>query len=278
MPRWAQWAVVIASLVYALLFVRFEWSGAAAYVLALQPTVLTFVITSSWLAAAFVFLLPMYFVIGQATAGDLQYQPFVALDHAMPSSPAWIFVYASLYFCAFILPLVVVRGDELFTQTMKAFLFVMLASYVGFWFYPTTAPRIERASVDGFAEWCLQSFYDIDQPYGCFPSLHVAYSFVGALACYRLHRGLGLAATAWAILIGVSTIYTKQHFVVDAIAGALLGAAAYGVFLRGRPREPVAPDFTDGAPRRALAVVGGYAAAIGGFWLAYQLGLGPVSR
>lgn len=273
MPRWAQWAAVIASLVYALLFVRFEWSGGAAYALALLPTVLTYLITSSWLAAAFVFLLPMYFVIGQATAGELHYQPFVALDHAMPLSPAWIFVYASLYFCAFILPLVIVRGDELFRQTMKAFLFVMMASYVGFWVYPTTAPRIERASVAGFAEWCLQSFYDIDQPYGCFPSLHVAYSFVGALACYRLHRGLGIAAAAWATLIGVSTIYTKQHFVVDAIAGALLGIAAYAVFLRGRPREPVDASFTDAAPQRALAVVGGYGAAIAGFWIAYQLGL-----
>ena len=32
--RLAEWTAVIASLVYALLFVRFQWGGAAAYVLA----------------------------------------------------------------------------------------------------------------------------------------------------------------------------------------------------------------------------------------------------
>ena len=276
--RVAEWALVIVSLIYALLFVRFQWGGLAAYVLALLPCFLAYVVARTLLAAAFMFLLPVYFVIGQWTANDHHYRPFIALDHAMPLTPAWIAVYASLYMCAFLLPLVVVRGNELFRQTLKAFLFVMLISYVGFWFYPTVAPRVEKTTVDGFAEWTLQLFYDIDQPYGCFPSLHVAYSFVGALASFRMHRGVGMAAALWAALIGVSTVYTKQHFVVDAIAGAALGLVAYAVFLRGRPRLPVADVDRDLAPRRAIYVATGYFVAVGIFWAAYQLGLGPVSR
>lgn len=278
MPRWAEWAIVLASLGYALLFVRFQWGGAPAYVLALLPTALTYVVARSLLAAAFVFLLPVYFVIGQATAGWPHHQPFIWLDRAMPLSPAWMFVYGSLYGCAFILPLVVVRGYELSRQALKAYLFVMLLSYAGFFVYPTVAPRIEQASVRGFAEWSLQLFYRIDQPYGCFPSLHVAYSFVGALTCYRVHRGLGQVAAVWAVLIAISTVYTKQHFVVDAVAGGLLGAAAYGLFLRGRPRGPVAAVDRDLAPRRALSVAAAYVVVIGVLWTAYRLGLGPVTR
>ena len=275
--RAVQWAFIIASLVYALLYARFEWGGAAAYVLALSPAVLAWVVSGTWLAAAFMFLLPMYFIIGQWTVSDRHYQPFIWLDHAMPLWPAWIAIYASLYMCAFILPLVVVRGRELLRQSLKAYLFVMLVSYVGFWFYPTVAPLTEKTTVNGFAEWSLQLFYDIDQPYGCFPSLHVAYAFVGALACYRMHRAVGTAASLWAVLIGLSTVYTKQHFVVDAIAGGILGMTAYWLFLRGRPREPVADIDRRVAPRRAMYVVMAYVATIGAFWGGYMLGLGPPS-
>ena len=263
---------------FALLFVRFEWGGAAAYLLALLPVLLAYIAAGTWLAAAFMFLLPMYFIIGQLTAGDPHYQPFIWLDHAMPLWPAWIAVYGSLYMCAFLLPLVVVRGRELFRQSLKAYLFVMLVLYVGFWFYPTIAPLTEKTTVTGFAEWSLQLFYDIDQPYGCFPSLHVAYSFVGALACHRMHRSVGVAASLWSVLIGLSTVYTKQHFVVDAIAGGILGIAAYWLFLRGWPREPVEQIDRRLAPRRSLYVVAAYIAVIGGFWIAYQLGLGTPSR
>lgn len=278
MSRPVQWAIIIASLVYALLAARFDWGGPAAYVLALLPVLLAYIASGTWLAAAFMFLLPMYFIIGQWTAGDPHYQPFIWLDHAMPLWPAWIAVYGSLYMCAFLLPLVVVRGRELFRQSLKAYLFVMLVSYVGFWLYPTVAPLTEKTIVTGFAEWSLQLFYDIDQPYGCFPSLHVAYSFVGALACYRMHRGVGVAASLWSVLIGLSTVYTKQHFVVDAIAGGILGIAAYWLFLSGRPREPVEDLDRRMAPRRSLYVIAAYVVVIGVFWTAYQLGLGTPSR
>jgi membrane-associated phospholipid phosphatase len=272
------WAAVIASLIYALLFVRFSWGGGAAYLLALLPTVLATLVARSLLAGAFVFLLPVYFVIGQVTASWPHYQPFIWLDHSMPLAPGWILVYGSLYMCGFLLPLAVVRGQELFRQTMKSYLFVMAVSYLGFLLYPTVAPRQEPVAIEGFASWSLQVFYDIDQPYGCFPSLHVAYSIVGALACYRMHRGLGRAAGAWAALIGISTVYTKQHFVIDAIVGAALGAVAYALFLRGRPREPIATADHALAPRRAWYVAGAYVVVIGLFWMAYRLGFGPGSR
>jgi membrane-associated phospholipid phosphatase len=278
MTRTAQWALIIASLVYALLYARFEWGGAAAYLLALLPVVLVYMVSGTWLASAVMILLPMYFFIGRWTERFPHYQPFTWLDNAMPLWPAWIAVYGSLYLCAFILPLVVVRGRELFRQSMKAYLFVMLVSYVGFWLYPTVAPRVDQASVDGFAEWALQLFYDIDQPYGCFPSLHVAYSFVGALACYRMHRGVGRAASAWSILIGLSTVYTKQHFAVDAIAGGVLGVTAYWMFLKGWPREAVADGDRRRAPVRSLYVAAGYLVVIGIMWTAYRLGFGTPSR
>jgi membrane-associated phospholipid phosphatase len=78
-------------------------------------------------------------------------------------------------------------------------------------------------------------------------------------------------------LIGVSTVYTKQHYVVDAIAGAALGVIAYLVFLRAEP--PLAAPALDQrlAPLRSAYAVGAYGLLIALFWMAYQLGLGPVT-
>lgn len=77
--RLAEWAAVIASLVYALLFVRFQWGGAAAYLLALLPCLLAYLVARTLLASAFMFPLPMYFVIGQWTASWPHYQPSMDL-------------------------------------------------------------------------------------------------------------------------------------------------------------------------------------------------------
>ena len=276
--RLAVWTLTVAALVYALSFEYFSWGPNAAYVLALLPAALVYLLSRSMLAVAFVVLMPAYFLIGQLTASGPHHQPFTWFDRALPLMPSWMFVYGSFYMCAFLLPLMVARGREMFHQALKAYLFVMLVSYAGFWFYPTVAPRVEMATVNGFAEWSLQLFYDLDQPYGCFPSLHVAYSFVGAFACYRVHRRTGLLALAWSVLIGVSTVYTKQHFAVDAAAGAVLGAMSYPLFFRGRPSVPVSDVDRERAPVRAAGVAAAYLSLVGGLWVAYQLGLGPVSR
>jgi membrane-associated phospholipid phosphatase len=123
----------------------------------------------------------------------------------------------------------------------------------------------------GFAAWSLRLLYTLDPPYNCFPSLHVAYSFVSALTCYRVHRGVGVVAVVWAALIGISTLYTKQHYVVDVVAGALSAWVAYLVFLRSYPSDAVAESDRRRAPWRALAVIGIFAVMVAGFWAAFQL-------
>jgi hypothetical protein len=100
-------------------------------------------------------------------------------------------------------------------------------------------------------------------------------SFVSALTCYRLHRGLGIAAATWAALVGVSALFTKQHYVVDVIAGVLLALAAYVLLLRRYSPEGVAESERRRAPVRALGVVGIYGVMIAGFWVAYLLGAQP---
>ena len=85
--------------------------------------------------------------------------------------------------------------------------------------------------------WGLRSLHDFDPPYNCFPPLHVAYSFLAGLTAYRVHRGLGIVATLCATVIATSTLFTKQHYVVDVLVGVLMAGVASAVCLRNRPRD-----------------------------------------
>lgn len=272
--RTAEWLLIGGAALLAILadvLLRSPIGGAFVYALAVLPGLVAYLAFRTLLAPALVSLAPLYFAIGDMTRSWPTYTPEVALDRAVSLQPAWVLVYGSLYVVV-LLPLLVVRHQALWRRAMQAYLLVMVVSYAGFLLYPTLAPRPDHVAGDGFAAWGLRLVYAIDPPHGCFPSLHVAYAFVSALTCYRVHRGVGIAASVWAGLIAVSTLYTKQHYVVDVIAGALAAFAASVLFLRGYPRVEVAADDRRLAPRRALTAVALFGIMVAGFWAAYRLG------
>ena len=272
--RPTEWLLIVGAVGVAILAgLLSQGPVAGVYVLAALPGVVAYLAWRTLLASALVSLAPVYFVIGELTRDWPTYRPEVALDRAVPLQPAWMIVYGSLYVFVVIMPLIVVRQQELFRRALQSYLTVMIVGYVGFLVFPTLAPRPTQVIGEGFAAWTLRVAYSIDPPHGCFPSLHVAYAFVSALTCYRVHRGVGVAAALWATLIGVSTLYTKQHYVVDVIAGASAAYVAYLLFLRRHPREAVPERDRRRAPVRALAVAGIFALMVAGFWVAYRIGV-----
>ena len=271
--RTTQWLLIGGAVVFAVLADRLSegpMGGVSVYVLAALPGVVAFLVWRTLLASTFVSLVPGYFVIGELTQGWPTYAPEFALDRAVPLQPAWVLVYASLLVFVAFLPLLVVRQQQLFRRAVQAYLMVMIVAYVGFLLYPVVAPRPAEVLGDGFSAWSLRLAYSLDPPYGCFPSLHVAYSFVSALTCSRVHRGVGAAAQVWAALIGVSTLYTKQHYVADVIVGALAAYVAYVLFLRSYPREALPESDRRRAPFRALGAIGIFGIMVACFWVAYR--------
>jgi membrane-associated phospholipid phosphatase len=276
--RTATWVLIIGGASVAILAdLLYEGpvGGLVIYVLAVLPGTIAFLAFRTVAASALVSLLPMYFVITSLTRGWPAHRPELPLDRAITLAPSWMLVYGSLYVFIGVLPVLVVRQRDLFRRAMQSYLTVMLVAYAGFLLYPTAAPRPAQVAGDGFGAWSLRLAYSLDPPYGCFPSLHVAYAFVSALTCYRVHSGVGWVAAVWAALIGVSTVYTKQHFVVDVIAGAAIAFVAYAVFLRPYPQDASSDDDRRRAPVRALSVVGIFGAVVVAFWIAYLSGWEP---
>ncbi len=210
-------------------------------------------------------IVPGYHVIVALNRGRTMYMPELPLDRAITVEPVWMLAYASIWIFAF-LPVFVVRQPALTRRAMFAALTVIVIAYVGFLVYPTVLPRADKVG-EGFFEKSLEVIYSLDPPYNCFPSLHVAWAFVAALTCYRVHRGVGIVALVWAAIIGVSTLYTKQHYVLDVIAGIAIAYAAYLIFLRSFPRDGIAAIDRHLAPKRALRAVWLYAAIVAFLWV-----------
>ena len=226
------------------------------------------------LATVLVLLVPMYMFIAALTPANRQHHiPELALDRAIPLAPLWVLVYGPTYLFLILSPIFILREDKLIRRLLLAYLMVWLTSYFCFVTYPTVAPRPPTVSAGGFVIWGLQFLYSADPPYNCFPSLHVAHSVISALACHRVHRGVGIAALICAALVAISTLFIKQHYVLDIIAGAALAVAANALFLRGYDRARVPEEDRRLAPILILLVIPIVGFVFGCYWLAYQLGL-----
>lgn len=214
-------------------------------------------------------LVPFYYVIAFATEHWHHVAPEMAIDRVVPLAPAWMLVYGSIW-VFMLLPFLVVREDALAVRMLMAYITVVVIAFSGFLLVPTLAPRPESVPHAGFFAWALRQNYAWDPPYNCFPSLHVAWAFVTASVSFRVHRGVGWAAGLWASLIGLSTLFTKQHYVVDVVAGALAAWIAYRLWLEPYPASATPQLDRARAPKRASWVVGFYGLMLTVSWFLYR--------
>jgi membrane-associated phospholipid phosphatase len=221
---------------------------------------------------------PGYLVISHWLAATAQKTVALPIDAAIPLVPEWGYVYNSVYFLAFV-PIFVVRHRELYRRVIAGALLVEVVSFAVFVLFPV---RMHLRPVDypsaTFADWALRVLIFADAPSGCFPSLHVSMATLAALSCARVDRAVGLACAALAAAISVSTLFLKQHFLLDVVAGAAMGAIVYRVLV-----APVDLRDTPAAERRfprrwALAPAAAYGLCIVALFAAFQADWRPWSR
>jgi membrane-associated phospholipid phosphatase len=59
------------------------------------------------------------------------------------------------------------------------------------------------------------------------PSMHVTIATLNALLCWRIDRRLGVAASAFAVLIFLGSIMLLWHYAVDGIAGVFIACLCW---------------------------------------------------
>ena len=155
------------------------------------------------------------------------------LDGMIPLVPETMFFYGMIYPMA-CLPLFVVRDPLLFRQVTKAYLCLETCALLCFILVPvhmTLRPSIQSVLENDFWSWTLKFCYWLDQPSGCFPSLHVGASILSALCCLSAHRPTGIWAFGLAILISLSTLTVRQHYIADVLLGLLIAGFCYLFFV-----------------------------------------------
>ena len=136
-----------------------------------------------------------------------------------------------------------------FPRYMFALAICMTVSGVIYILWPNGQDlRPDLSQPRDFFEWLLGGLYRIDTNTNVLPSLHVSCTAV-AVACVwatpTIHRDwVRVAITALSLLVASSTVFVKQHAILDLFTGAALGAVAvlvsFAVFRRSGKGKPAA--------------------------------------
>jgi membrane-associated phospholipid phosphatase len=146
------------------------------------------------------------------------------LDAAIPFLPWTVWAYLSQFpYLGFVYWQG--RGTVAWARDLRAMLAATIASVAVFVLYPTHIPR-EAIDADPATTLAFAALYGTDPATNCLPSLHVSLAFLGATGFWPERPRLAWACLAWAALITVSTLTTKQHYVADVLAGLAVAVAA----------------------------------------------------
>lgn len=127
----------------------------------------------------------------------------------------------------------------------------------------------ERPAAAGWLGAIFDSFRTLDQPHNLVPSLHIALLTILIDLYMRHTAGLIRAALlVWFGLVGLSTVFTYQHHVIDVVGGLALAVVCFWAVPETAPAEPVVPNSRVGGRYLAGAVMVGLLALAGWRWTA----------
>jgi hypothetical protein len=182
----------------------------------------------------------LYFHLLRHPAAPVVQMPLTVLDRAIPFNAAALAPYVSLWLYVGIPPGLLLSLRELLVYGLWAAA-LCIAGLLCFYFWPTAVPPM-AVEVDLARNPAFAVLQGVDAAGNACPSLHVATAVFSAWWLERLLRDMRAPAAmrwlnlAWVLLITWSTLATKQHVVLDAVAGAALGTAFAWLSLRLRPR------------------------------------------
>jgi len=149
------------------------------------------------------------------------------LDKLIPFLPESAWIYQSLFF---LLPiaLFIQPNQPTLVRFVCGFCLLVLSFSIIFWFYPTALPEpIYPAKIPlGFRYLVME----IDVHKNVFPSLHAALSIYAGASIFILERRNKIRCSLliiWIAILLISTLTTKQHIIIDVVAGASAGLIFY---------------------------------------------------
>jgi membrane-associated phospholipid phosphatase len=148
-------------------------------------------------------------------------------------SEALHLAYASYYLLVLVPPLLLyLRGRRAdYARTMLALVLVYGTCFLTYLVFPVDGPRYlvgAAAAPDGPVRTAVLHLLAAGSSRGtAFPSSHVAAAVVASLCALRFQRRVGIIVAAATVGLALGTVYGGFHYAVDALAGAIVGLAAW---------------------------------------------------
>jgi protein-tyrosine phosphatase/membrane-associated phospholipid phosphatase len=155
--------------------------------------------------------------------------PFVPLM-LVPYMSIDLFFVAAPFLC---------RSERELAALSKRILAAIVVAGICFLLFPLRF-AFERPPASGWLGAVFAWFRAMDQPHNLLPSLHIAFLTILAQHYARHTRSLlRTASNVWFVLVGLSTLLTYQHHLMDVVAGFALGVCCIYFIRESTPRFPV---------------------------------------
>jgi membrane-associated phospholipid phosphatase len=168
------------------------------------------------------------------------FAPLATAWRGVLGRPDWFTDLNYAAYCSYyLLPVVVAvaarvrRGPVAFERTVFTLLLAFYLSYLGYFLWPASGPRVPQADEaavlgGGAVAVAIRAFLRAAEAttLDAFPSGHTALAMVPAALGARLFPRWTPGLWAWAAAVIFATVYIQVHYVVDVVAGAVVGLAA----------------------------------------------------
>lgn len=155
------------------------------------------------------------------------------IDVMIPFNKYFIVPYILWYlYIGFIFFYYAVYDDKKYFKLLAGVNIGMMICFVIYYFFPTYVPRPQVYGEDIFAD-LVRFIYGRDNPYNCFPSIHVLDSVIMAVYINRdetITLNTKIISTLISASIILSTMFVKQHYFYDAVSATILAYGMYFVF------------------------------------------------
>jgi hypothetical protein len=186
-------------------------------------------------------------------------QAWASGSHFLMDGASWLYVNAQTSVTVAALIYLYLRHNHSFYFVRNMFMIAMVIALVGYVAFPTAPPRFmpEWGFIDSVSDFtgvrvshASSSMSTLLNPYAAVPSMHVAFALMIGWPLARLSRH-SVVRVIWFLypfLMAFVIVATANHFIVDALLGALTaGLSAYGARWLARAR-PGVWRFSAGSP------------------------------
>ena len=149
-----------------------------------------------------------------------------SIDSQLPFIPSFIYFYIIWYLMLFFVPFILYKYDELnFNKYILTTFIGITVCGIIYFVFPTIIVR-ESIVVNNVTTFLIELIYKLDTPaLNCLPSMHCLISFffmIYCSLCKPLPIKYKFLINIFSILVVISTVLIKQHFIIDVITALII--------------------------------------------------------